>query len=149
MGYKDPNDPRRDATRASWYARTRGDPEKYAAYLERRRVYTRTRNRVGGDGHAAHLAGAKRRQDRRTAELAAIKVAAGCVDCGYNARYEALHFDHLDPATKVRDMARMRSSSWEVIWAEIAKCVVRCANCHAIRSAEQRREYWAARQAAA
>lgn len=69
-----------------------------------------------------------------------MKLAAGCVDCGYNQAPEALHFDHVDPATKVAGLSQMWSASQARLDAEIAKCVIRCANCHAIRTARQRRE---------
>lgn len=71
---------------------------------------------------------------RRIPVINAIKLKSGCVDCGYNARPEALQFDHVDPATKLFGIARGMTYSIEMIMAEIAKCEVRCANCHAIRS---------------
>jgi len=53
-----------------------------------------------------------------------------CVDCG-EENIALLDFDHLrdktaDISTMVRD-----AFSWEQIAQEIAKCAVRCANCHA------------------
>jgi hypothetical protein len=59
-----------------------------------------------------------------------------CVDCG-EANPALLDFDHLrdkisDVATMVRDAA-----SWAEIETEIAKCEVRCANCHARKTARQ------------
>lgn len=61
-----------------------------------------------------------------------------CVDCGYDVHI-ALHFDHIDPASKKLSIAKMysRAYKWEAILQEIAKCEVRCANCHALRTAEQ------------
>jgi hypothetical protein len=61
-----------------------------------------------------------------------IKLASGCVDCGYNKDSRALDFDHIDPSTKREAVSLMmvQRRSWGAIEAEIAKCEVRCANCH-------------------
>jgi hypothetical protein len=49
-----------------------------------------------------------------------------------------LEFDHHDRATKREDVSRLMAySSWRRIEAEIAKCDVRCANCHRRRTAHQ------------
>lgn len=70
--------------------------------------------------------------------LNAIKTASGCVDCGYNANPVALQFDHRDPAQKSFSLCQGKSKPWDVVLSEVAKCDVRCANCHAIRTVEQR-----------
>jgi hypothetical protein len=71
---------------------------------------------------------------QRRAALDEIKVAKGCVDCGYNAAPEALHFDHRDPSQKLFGISESKTRNWNLILAEIGKCDVRCANCHAIKS---------------
>lgn len=61
-----------------------------------------------------------------------------CVDCGEND-IRTLHFDHIIPEEKshnISDMKRCRMNE-EKIMKEINKCEVRCANCHAKRTAEQ------------
>lgn len=65
-----------------------------------------------------------------------------CVDCGEN-RIPTLQFDHIDPSTKKFAISRVinRIKDFSRIEAEIAKCEVRCANCHAIRTAEQQGWY--------
>src|SRR5439155_16799893 len=53
-----------------------------------------------------------------------------CVDCG-EENIALLDFDHLrDKTADVSSMIR-DGASWELIAEEIAKCDVRCANCHA------------------
>lgn len=52
-----------------------------------------------------------------------------CVDCG-EADPIVLEFDHVR-GTKKQAISRMRChSSWETLLEELAKCEVRCANCH-------------------
>jgi len=63
-----------------------------------------------------------------------IKLAAGCVDCGYREHACALQFDHVDPKTKSFVIAHSLMRSKERLLEEIAKCEVRCANCHAVRT---------------
>ena len=63
-----------------------------------------------------------------------IKVSAGCVDCDYNAHPEALHFDHVERVDKQFRISTSLSRTWGNVLKEIAKCVVRCANCHAIKT---------------
>lgn len=81
-----------------------------------------------------HKESNQRLKDKRRQQLAEIKMARGCVDCGYNAAPEALHFDHRDPTLKEFTISNRLFAAWEKTLLEIAKCDVRCANCHAIRS---------------
>lgn len=63
-----------------------------------------------------------------------------CVDCG-ESDPRVLEFDHVT-GTKKKDIARMvRENEWFRIEEEIAKCVVRCANCHR-RHSHQSRGWW-------
>jgi hypothetical protein len=68
-----------------------------------------------------------------------IKTATGCVDCGYAAHSAALQFDHIDD-NKKSNVSDMISSDygWKTIQEEINKCVIRCANCHAVITAHRR-----------
>ena len=65
--------------------------------------------------------------------LNSLKVTAGCMDCGYNADPLALDFDHVR-GKKLYSVSKMIQRRWAVMWAEIAKCEVVCANCHRIRT---------------
>jgi len=79
----------------------------------------------------------------------AIKLNAGCEMCGYNEYACALQFDHIDPSTKYRtrngnlvhpaDMIKGGRYALNTILAEIAKCRVLCANCHAVYTHTQQR----------
>lgn len=65
--------------------------------------------------------------------LAAYKLKRGCKDCGYRKHFAALQLDHEGP--KRHEIADARSSIRR-LKEEIAsgRCVVRCANCHAIKT---------------
>ena len=69
--------------------------------------------------------------------LSDFKVAAGCVDCGYSAHPHALHFDHLSDKTLNVSSAKSIAQAQK----EIAKCEVRCANCHAIKTHDRRQAH--------
>lgn len=60
-----------------------------------------------------------------------------CVDCDETDPI-VLEFDHIDPSTKRSKIANVLGSwNWDTILSEIAKCEVRCANCHRRRTTKQ------------
>ncbi len=67
------------------------------------------------------------------------KLAAGCIDCGYNKHPAALDFDHVQ-GTKIETVSYMVACqrALRTILKEIVKCVVRCANCHRIVTTDRR-----------
>ena len=73
----------------------------------------------------------------RVAFLTRWKLAAGCIDCGYKAHPAALDFDHVR-GEKRFGLGGTQIRSWKVILAELAKCVVRCANCHRVVTQKRR-----------
>jgi hypothetical protein len=62
-----------------------------------------------------------------------------CVDCG-EIDDRVLEFDHVR-GTKRYEVSAMVSWGWAVIQREIAKCDVRCANCHRRKTASDRGWY--------
>lgn len=76
--------------------------------------------------------------------LARFKQTKGCATCGYKSHPIALQFDHIEPASK---SVNRSGSAIDPIWSkhrikqELAKCQVLCANCHAIRTYEERHYY--------
>lgn len=81
-----------------------------------------------------------------------VKTTAGCVDCGFNAWPEALHFDHVDPQSKreslgwVSDRSKLRTKTKlrRFLGHVEEHCVIRCANCHAHRTKEE--QQWRVRR---
>jgi hypothetical protein len=59
-----------------------------------------------------------------------------CVDCG-NSDIRVLQFDHKEALMGQGRRVGSYLNSWNKLKEEIAKCDVRCANCHMIRTAEQ------------
>lgn len=64
-----------------------------------------------------------------------------CVDCGESDPI-VLEFDHVR-GEKLYEVSTLgwRLASWDSVLKEIAKCEVRCANCHRRRTAAQRGTY--------
>lgn len=84
-----------------------------------------------------------RKQARRTAGrewLDSLKSGIPCKDCGDVFPEFVMHWDHLPGQHKVAPVSRLaREQPRELVLAEIAKCELVCANCHAIRTSERRR----------
>ena len=56
-----------------------------------------------------------------------------CVHCGFDAYVGALQFHHRDPATKAFELSRQGiTRSLAHLRSEARKCVLLCANCHAM-----------------
>lgn len=79
----------------------------------------------------------RRLTSKRRAWMQAEKVRRGCIDCGYNKHPAALDFDHIG-GDKLFEVSKTMSRRLSVMKAEIAKCVVRCSNCHRIKTYEAR-----------
>lgn len=89
----------------------------------------------------------ERRYLRNRAFIDALKLERGCTDCGYRDQAVALEFDHLPGFKKRFKISEMLASyRLELIKAEIDKCEVVCANCHAVRTMKRghARDYYAA-----
>jgi len=73
-----------------------------------------------------------------------IKTYYGCKDCGYSKHAHALQFDHIHDNKKASVSNLIRSDySWKTILEEINKCEIRCANCHAVMTANRKDENYA------
>ena len=60
-----------------------------------------------------------------------------CIDCGYHGHLAALHFDHVDPTIKINALSNLLTNKgydYLLLLHEARKCVIRCANCHAIKT---------------
>jgi hypothetical protein len=103
------------------------------------------RKAYAADHYQRHRARRKAHNRKRRAEFSAwyagLKRGKPCADCGGVFPPEAMHWDHLDGATKTADVSRFASAkSRLLLLAEIEKCELVCANCHAVRTTRRRRE---------
>lgn len=96
--------------------------------------------------HATKLADAPRRKEtekvrrqRNKDIIVATKQASGCSRCP-ERDIDCLDFHHVDPTTKRFTIGKYRHDipSIDNLKAEIAKCVVLCANCHRKQHARER-----------
>jgi hypothetical protein len=80
-----------------------------------------------------------RRRQRATVEWLRDLRRVPCADCGKTYPPYVMDFDHRDPSTKsfslLADKPLLKNR--EVLLAEVAKCDVVCANCHAERTWRQ------------
>lgn len=88
--------------------------------------------------HATYL-----RQKHEQRRLEAIELRGGfCADCG-NTDPDVLEFDHVPGRGKKEHcLSAVMTGRKEIMLAELAKCDVVCANCHARRT--KRRLEWRA-----
>lgn len=79
----------------------------------------------------------KRREEANTRRLVAYLLEHPCIDCGEPDPL-VLDFDHRgDKKDAVTRLLSRTRASWEIIWTEIQKCDVRCANCHRRKTAKE------------
>lgn len=81
----------------------------------------------------------KDRYHKRRAK--AVRMMGGaCHDCGET---EGLEFDHVNRHAKSFDIGkRLCSAPWDVLWQELRKCVLRCQDCHQVKTVENDMERW-------
>ena len=92
--------------------------------------------RVGAAGHyrcARCNTEAVTDRRRRVKEILVAEAGGRCVTCGFDAYVGALQFHHRDPATKAFEVSRQGiTRSLDRLRLEARKCVLLCANCHAM-----------------
>ena len=73
---------------------------------------------------------AVRRRHHKVRRILIAEAGGCCAVCGYDRCVINLHFHHVDPATKAFNMSMAAGKSEAAYRAEMAKCVLVCANCH-------------------
>jgi hypothetical protein len=98
--------------------RTRQNQIKHS---EKRKAYLK-------DYYLKHKNAAEQRRNNYKLQIEALKTP--CVKCGETRLY-VIDFHHIDPATKSFNINRkIAKTHFEVIKAEVSKCVCLCRNCH-------------------
>lgn len=100
---------------------------------------------------AAHPNSPARVRTRRATDRSRIWLDAQkdrpCLDCGGRFPLECMQFDHRPGETKLFNIGMRSTLARARLVAEIAKCDVVCANCHAIRTTGRIRERLKSRDA--
>ena len=72
------------------------------------------------------------RRRRKMKQILVEEAGGACCVCGYDRNMRALHFHHLEPSRKRREInARGTGIALDRLREEARKCVLLCANCHA------------------
>jgi hypothetical protein len=96
--------------------------------------YQRTKHKHNG----ARYARKARVQREFVAWVISLKAGKPCTDCKRVYHPAAMQWDHLPGTEKVASIANLaKHGNREAVLAEIAKCELVCANCHAIRTWER------------
>lgn len=110
------------------------DPE----YQERRRLRSRAAEKRYRERNPDRSKDSRSRYYRIRRQMIDDAKSVPCTDCGVQYPPYVMQFDHLDPQKKLKGVGQLVSHSEDAIRAEIAKCEVVCANCHAERTHRQR-----------
>jgi lambda repressor-like predicted transcriptional regulator len=117
-------------------AAPRRDDPAASSLMWQCRVHGWTRFHRVGDGRvkcAACNKAAVTERRRRVKALLVEEHGGACAVCGFDAFAGALQFHHIDPAAKQFELGgRGLTRSLATLRREAAKCVLLCANCHAM-----------------
>lgn len=81
----------------------------------------------------------QKKYQRRRYWLDKYTTAKGCSRCGYNENAVALDWDHVDPSQKSFSVgSRVPGAKLTTLFSEIRKCIILCANCHRIKTHEEK-----------
>lgn len=124
---------------ASEFNRSRGTRDGLHGYC---RDCQKEHYRTNAARHGVNVRRTSRARLAAIRRVVAAHLVGGCVDCGITD-LRVLSFDHVR-GIKVDHVSRMirRGRSLASIRIEIAKCDVRCHNCHAIATAARRERSW-------
>jgi hypothetical protein len=109
---------------------------RYSMCKDCRNVYAKSWYLAHRKEHIARVKKSKeanRRNNRQ--KVYSYLMTHGCIDCGITNPV-VLDFDHVT-GIKHASVSQMMDDTWSNIELEISKCVVRCSNCHRIRTSIQ------------
>jgi hypothetical protein len=118
------------------------DRDKKNAY---KRAYYRRTHPVRPKPSLSPAERVRMKREKMRSFIREYKATHPCVDCG-EADPIVLEFDHREPSEKSFSLSDARRLSLSKIAAEIAKCDVRCANCHRRRTHHERHSYLGTQQ---
>lgn len=82
--------------------------------------------------HMSRQSTGVKRWRKVTKERMVAAMGGACQGCGYDTCHAALEMHHIDPKQKDFGFGKVTANpkAWPLIVAELAKCVLVCANCH-------------------
>lgn len=78
-------------------------------------------------------------QWRRSKDRCVEYLGGKCQECGYSGHRAALQFHHIEPGTKSFTIGSKVTIAWKKLVPELDKCILLCANCHAIQTCEEQK----------
>lgn len=123
-----------------WKYKDRGIRQRWCKYCQAEANKVHYQNNKQDYLNRAHIRNARVNTENKQ-KLYAYLSEHPCIDCG-ETDVRVLEFDHVR-GNKSANIARYLNNaiSWSTIEAEIAKCEVRCANCHRLKTLERGR-WW-------
>lgn len=125
--YREANPERIKKNSKDWWEANKGKPCSAAATLRKKKWRDNNPEKL--------VTKRKERKNLNRIRLREYKSTLVCARCPEN-RPATLHFHHLDPSIKTTQVSEMLSRTWKRVMAEIDKCIVLCANCHAVEHDE-------------
>lgn len=117
----------RHNTRASLEALRGTAAERVCAGCGRRFLPNRSQ---GHHGYKCNTCVVHKHREAVKAKAIAYK-GGKCILCGYSKCSAALHFHHVDGSEKDFSIGGNHTRAWAKVQAELDKCILVCANCHA------------------
>jgi hypothetical protein len=79
-------------------------------------------------------------RQRNTNFINRVKLKFGCKFCGYKEHSQALQFDHINKKEKYENISILKGKcvSINTLKEEMRKCQILCANCHAVKTYQNR-----------
>lgn len=107
---------------------------------EDQKRYMRQHYEANKELYLARAVECNRRRRVKSRDFVRAAKAKPCTDCGAVYPYYVMQFDHLDPSTKLFNIGTYVGQNYSIpeIAAEIEKCELVCANCHAERTHQRR-----------
>jgi hypothetical protein len=118
----------------------KANPQKVLASREKHRekkcesARSNWQKQMARPGFREHRRLENSRRLRRHGEVLARIKDVPCVDCGGRFHHSQMEFDHRPGTTKELSIGRMKKAPIQRLLAEIEKCDIVCANCHALRT---------------
>ena len=131
------------AARKRRYEKESADPTQYAKILKDNLKYYYEKVRPSREKMEVRRDRTREIQQRRRTKQQEVRkrlqaiIGSKCCRCGIDD-FRLLDFDHIDPHTKTMNISQQLHRSFDELELEVRKCQLLCANCHRLKTLEQR-----------